>query len=99
MVTPPATQYQWNVAWSFWPRRMANSSVGTMGTGGGAVHCTPQVKYAAYIKIFSKPLTTRWYEAATNLYPPLTYENVPTRLMANMVICHVIVSEVGITVY
>jgi len=97
MVTRPATQYQWNVAWSFWPRRMANSSVGTMGTGG--VHCTPEVKHAAYVKILSKPLTTRLYKAGTNLHPPPTYENFPTRLMANMVLCHVIVSKVGITVY
>ena len=38
--------------------------------GRGWVHCTPEVKHAAYVKILSKPLTTRLYKAGTNLYPP-----------------------------
>jgi len=44
------------------------------------ITCTSQVKDAAYVKILSMTLTTRLYEVRTNLYPPPTYENVPTHL-------------------
>jgi len=68
---------------------MLGSGVGTMGTGWYIVPpkfrtctpCTPQVKYAAYVKNLKQTtLTTRLYKARTNLYPAPTYENVPTRL-------------------
>ena len=57
----------------------------------GGVHCTPQVQdlYPPVIPSQScglrqnfkqTTLTTRLYKVRTNLYPPPTYENVPTRL-------------------
>ena len=59
-------------------------------TGGNIVPakfrtCTLQVKDAAYVKNFKQTtLTTRLYMVRTNLYPPPTYENVPTRLRLPM---------------
>ena len=60
--------------------------------GDRGVHCTPQVQdlYPLYppsqrcgvCQNFKQTtLTTTLYKVRTNLYPPPTYENVPTRLM------------------
>ena len=91
--------------WKYWPyliqtvmsvqapdlNELANSGVGTMGTGGYIVPPRLQDLYPLYppsqrcglCQNFKQTtLATRLCKVRTNLYPP-TYENVPTRLPAN----------------